>query len=95
MRKYETMYVLRADLEAEKTQEIIQRYNDVITNHQGEIEEVKDWGKRRLAYEIEGNREGHYLLVHYSAPTDVSKELERLFRISDEVIRYLTTRVEE
>ena len=57
MRKYETMYVLRADLEAEKTQEIIQRYNDVITNHQGEIEEVKDWGKRRLAYEIEGNRE--------------------------------------
>ncbi len=95
MRKYETMYVLRPDLEAEKTQELVQRFNDVVTNQQGEIEEVSEWGKRRLAYEIEGHREGHYVLMHYSADTDVSKELERLFRISDDVIRYLTTRVDE
>ncbi len=95
MRKYETLYVVRADLEAEKTQELVSRFQGVVTENGAEACEVNEWGKRRLAYEIDGAREGYYVLMTYTAPTDLSRELERLFRISDDVMRYITVRVEE
>jgi len=95
MRKYETLYVLRPDLEAEKTQALVERFKEVVTEHGGELGEVNEWGKRRLAYEIDKLREGYYVLMKYQAPTDFTKELERLFKISDDVMRYLTTRVDE
>ncbi|MCY0875465.1 MAG: 30S ribosomal protein S6 [Firmicutes bacterium] len=95
MRKYETLYVLRPDLEAEKTQELVERFKEVVTSHGGELDEVNEWGKRRLAYEIDKLREGYYVLMRYHAGTDFTKELERLFRISDDVMRYITTRVDE
>lgn len=95
MRKYETLYVLRPDLEAEKTQELVERFKEVVTSNGGELVEVNEWGKRRLAYEIDKLREGFYVLMKYHAATDFTKELERLFRISDDVMRYITTRVDE
>lgn len=95
MRKYETLYVLRPDLEAEKTQELVQKFTGVVTDNGGDGCELNEWGKRRLAYEIDGLHEGYYILMTYHAPTDLSQELERLFRISDDVIRYITVRVEE
>ena len=95
MRKYETLYVLRPDLETEKLQDQVSRYKDLVATHGGELSEVNEWGKRRLAYEIEEFREGYYVLMKYQAETDFSKELERLFKISDDVLRYITTRVDE
>ncbi|KUO96546.1 30S ribosomal protein S6 [Ferroacidibacillus organovorans] len=95
MRKYETLYVLRPDLEPEKTQELVERFKGVVTTNGGETLEVNEWGKRRLAYEIEEYREGYYVLMQYNADTDFTSELERLMRISEDVLRYLTLRVEE
>lgn len=95
MRKYETMYVLRPDLETEKTQELITRYQDLVVSHGGAIEEVNQWGKRRLAYELDGHREGFYVLMNYQAETNFTSELERLFRINDDVMRYITVGQEE
>ncbi len=95
MRTYETLYVLRPDLEGEKTQEIVSRYRDLVADKGGEVVDVAEWGKRRLAYEIDNHREGYYVVMKYNAPTDVSPELERLFRISDDVMRYITTREAE
>ena len=95
MRTYETLYVLRPDLEGEKTQEIVGRYRDLVAEKGGEVVDVAEWGKRRLAYEIDNYREGYYVVMKYNAPTDVSPELERLFRISDDVMRYITTREPE
>ena len=95
VRQYETLYILRSDLEGEKTQELVERYKVLVTNHGGEIEDVNEWGKRRLAYEIDEKREGYYVLMKYQAATDFTSELERLFKINDDVLRYLTIRVDE
>lgn len=95
MRQYETMYILNPSLEAEQTSELVQKYQTLISNQGGQIDELQEIGKRRLAYEIEGNREGFYVLVHYTAGTEVSKELERVMRIDENVVRYLTVRVGE
>ncbi|MFB5190909.1 30S ribosomal protein S6 [Alicyclobacillus fastidiosus] len=95
MRKYETMFIVNPALETEQTAELVQKYQTLISNQGGQIDELQEIGKRRLAYEIEDNREGYYVLVHYTAGTDVSKELERVMRIDDNVVRYLTVRVGE
>lgn len=94
LREYETMYVLRPDLEAERQQELLDRFTAVVADRGAQVSESGVWGKRRLSYEIDGHREGVYVLMKYSAATDVSFELERLFRISDDVLRYLTIRTD-
>lgn len=95
MRKYETLYVLRPDLEPEKTQETVERYKNIVADNGGELTDLNEWGKRRLAYAIDKHHEGYYVIMQYDAPTDLSRELERLFRINDDVLRYITTRVDE
>ena len=95
MRKYEAVYILKPHFEDEKYQEFVEKYNALIQNNGGEVLKVEPWGKRRLAYEIQKLREGYYILVHFEGPEGLPTELERNFRIADEVIRYLVTRVEE
>ncbi len=94
MRKYETLYVLKPDLEEEKRNELIEKFKTIIEKD-GEIEEVNEWGTKKLAYEIDKIKEGYYVLVNFKANTDLPKELERNFRISDDVIRYLVVNLEE
>lgn len=95
MRQYETMFIMNPTMETEQTAELVQKYQTLISNQGGQVDELQEIGKRRLAYEIEGNREGYYVLLHYTAGTDVSKELERIMRIDENVVRYLTVRVGE
>ncbi len=95
MRKYEIVYIIRPDFEEEKYREIVEKYNTLIQNNGGEVLKVEPWGKRRLAYEINKIREGYYVLLHISCDTEFPAELERNFKISDEIMRYLITKVEE
>ncbi len=95
MRQYETMYVLKPDVEPEQTAELVAKYQSLVTEHGGVIDQLQEIGKRRLAYEIDKNREGYYVLMQYSADTDFTKELERVLRIEDAVLRYLTVRLGE
>lgn len=95
MRKYEVMYIIKPDLEEEKYKEIIEKYNALIQSNGGEILKAEPWGKRRLAYEINKIREGYYVLLQIAAEANLPMELERNFKIADEIIRYLVTRVEE
>ncbi|MCL6516018.1 30S ribosomal protein S6 [Alicyclobacillus sp.] len=95
MRQYETMYLLKPDLEPEKIAELVGRYQTVVTENGGEITQLQEIGKRRLAYEIDHHREGYYVLMQYNANTDFTRELERMMRIDDNVLRYLTVRVGE
>jgi small subunit ribosomal protein S6 len=95
MRQYETMYVLKPDLEAEQTAELVSKYQSLVTEHGGEIVQLQELGKRRMAYEIDSYREGFYVLMQFNADTDFTKELERVLRIDDNVLRYLTVRVGE
>lgn len=88
MRKYEVMYIIRSDLEQEAVQATIEKFQGIINNG-GEVTKHDVMGKRRLAYEINKFRDGIYVLVHFNAPSEVIVELDRVMKISDEIIRYL------
>ncbi|ACX68526.1 30S ribosomal protein S6 [Virgibacillus sp. LDC1] len=90
MRKYEVMYIIRPDIEQEAVQAAVDKFQGIISNG-GEITKHDVMGKRRLAYEIKKFRDGVYVLVNFNATPEVVAELERLMKISDEVIRYLIT----
>ena len=88
MNTYETMFILRPNLEEEKRNEVIEKFKNIISQD-GEVKEVSEWGVRKLAYEIEKLREGYYVLVDFVADPSLPMELERNFRITDEVIRFM------
>lgn len=88
MRKYEIMYIVRTDLEEEAVQAVVEKIQGIINNG-GEVTKHNVMGKRRLAYEINKHRDGIYVLVNFTATPEVVKELDRVIRISDEIIRYM------
>jgi len=88
MRKYELMFILQPDLEQDAVNAQVEKFAGIIQNG-GEIVKQEVLGKRRLAYEIQKQREGIYVLYVFHATPDVVKELDRVLRITDEVIRHL------
>jgi small subunit ribosomal protein S6 len=83
------MYILKPDLEEEKNIEVITKYADLIKNNGGEVVSKDEWGKRRLAYEIQDYREGFYVLVNFKSEVNVPAELDRVMKISDEILRFM------
>ncbi|GFR38185.1 30S ribosomal protein S6 [Insulibacter thermoxylanivorax] len=92
MRKYEVMYILRPDLEQEAVDATAERFNEIITSGGGEITKHEVLGKKRLAYEIKKFRDGIYVLTQFTCEPAVVAELERIIKITDEVIRHLVVR---
>ncbi|XEC95037.1 30S ribosomal protein S6 [Paenibacillus tarimensis] len=88
MRKYEVMYIIRPEAEQEAVQAIVEKFEGII-NSGGEVTKTDLMGKRRLAYEINKHRDGIYVLVHFNATPEVVNELDRVIKISDDIIRYL------
>ena len=84
---YETIFISVPTLIAEDLAALIERFKKVITDSGGEIESVDEWGKRRLAYEINDFWDGYYVLINFTGPGSLPAELERLFGISDDVLR--------
>ncbi len=88
------MYIIDANLTDEQVDSIITKYTNLIADQGGEVNAVGRWDKRRLAYDIQGRREGLYILMFFEAEAAVAKELDRVYRISDDVFRHLITHVE-
>jgi small subunit ribosomal protein S6 len=91
---YETMYILRSDLGDELTDQAIEKYQNLLREQGAQEIETQHRGRRRLAYEIQKQREGVYIQMNYQAPGEAVAVVERAMRLSDEVIRYLTTKHE-
>ncbi|GIV14815.1 MAG: hypothetical protein KatS3mg022_0250 [Armatimonadota bacterium] len=89
---YEAMYLVHPSVDDERLAEIIARYNQVVESAGGVIEHSSKWDRRRLAYPINKVQEATYVLMYFRADPQVPAELDRLFRISDEVIRHLIIR---
>ncbi|OCR01603.1 30S ribosomal protein S6 [Oscillatoriales cyanobacterium USR001] len=87
---YETMYILRPDLGDEATDQAIAKYQNILRENGAENLETQHRGKRRLAYEIQKQRDGVYIQMNYTAPGAAIAIMERAMRLSEEVIRYLT-----
>lgn len=95
MRRYELMLLLRPDLEDDKLQSAVERVTRAIVNGGGTLTKVSPWGKRRLAYEIQHQREASYFLIHFDIEPSAIREIERGLLISEEILRHLVTLLEE
>ncbi|WP_144468594.1 30S ribosomal protein S6 [Bacillus pumilus] len=94
MRTYEVMYIIRPTVDDEAKKAVIERFNNVLTSNGAEITGTKDWGKRRLAYEINDFREGFYQIVNVQSDAAAVQEFDRLAKISDDIIRHIVVKEE-
>ena len=94
MNNYEMIYILRPDLSEDMVQQQVGKYRDFLSEHTATDLQIKVWGKRRLAYPIQKFLDGIYVQVNYQADGTQVKPLERAMRLSEEVIRYMTLRVD-
>lgn len=92
---YETMYILRPDIGDEAVDGAIEKYQSILKENGAEILETQHRGKRRLAYEIDRQREGIYVQMNFKANGSEIAPMERAMRLSNEVIRYLTVKQDE
>ncbi len=93
MNKYESVVIINPSVEEEKVKELSQKFTDII-NNDGKIEKIEDLGKKKLAYEVKKNKEGYYVVINFEANPDLIAELERNYRIMDEVIKFITIKAE-
>lgn len=92
---YEGMYILSATLSEDARSKALERIMSSITGKGGQVHKVHDQGRRKLAYEIRGAREGHYYLLYFTAPTDVLTDLWKEYHLNEDLLRFLTLRAEE
>jgi len=95
MNKYELALVVSAKLDEEARNAVLDRAKNYITRFGGQIVEVEEWGKRKLAYEIDKNTDGYYYFVNFEAEGTTPNDLEKRMRIMDNVLRYLVVRKDE
>jgi small subunit ribosomal protein S6 len=95
MQCYEHTLIARQDLSPQQAQALAETYSAVLTEHGAEVTKTEYWGLRNLSYRIKKNRKGHYLHLNVRAPAEAITELERQERLSDDVLRYLTVKVDE
>ena len=95
MSKYESILIARQDLGQTQVNDIVATLSDAIKKEGGEVVNVDNWGLKNLAYRIKKNRKGYYVVLNISAPANAIFEYERLARLNEDIIRYMTVKVEE
>lgn len=95
MALYENVFIARQDIAASQVDALIERFEGVIKVNGGKVTKKENWGLRALAYRMNKNRKGHYVLFNIDAPAKALIEMERQMRLDEDVIRYLSVRVEE
>ena len=94
MTKYELCFVVSAKIEDEERLAAVERAKSLIARFGGTVTNVDEWGKKRLAYEIQKMKEGYYYFIHFESDATVPAEMEARLRIMDNVLRYLCVRQE-
>ena len=92
---YENVFIARQDISGAQVDALADQFTQLIADHGGEVKKRENWGLRNLAYRMNKNRKGHYVLFNIDAPAPAIAELERTMRINEDVLRYLTIRVDE
>ncbi len=87
---YESAVIINAALDDEQIEGIISRIKDFVTNNGGNIREIENWGRKRLAYMINKSKIGYYAIFRFDAPTNIISKLERNYTLDEHIIRYLT-----
>ena len=89
MTKYEIMYIIRPTLSEEDRKALIELLHKTLTDQGAEIRKVDEWGMREMAYEIDHNRKGYYVVLDVTAPEEARAEFDRIIRLKEDVMRYL------
>lgn len=87
---YESAVLINAALEDEQIQSIISQIKEIIVSSGGEIIEIEDWGRKRLAYVVKKSKIGYYAIFRFNAPPDINSKLERYFKLDESILRFLT-----
>lgn len=94
MNKYESLYIITPELEAEETKAVVEKFSGIITANGGTVESVEEWGLKRLAYPIDYKTDGYYVLVNFEAAAELPRELERNFKNDEKILRFIVVRKE-
>lgn len=94
MNKYESLYIITPELDEEAIKACVAKFSGIVTANGGNVTEVNEWGKRRLAYAIDYKTEGYYVLMNFEADPEFPRELERNFKIDESILRYMVIRKE-
>lgn len=94
MRKYEIMVIVDPEADEETIGRVVERIKGILSEHQGEVGSIDQWGKRKLAFEIDRKSEGQYLVVPFRSEPSALAELDRVLSFADEVVRFKIVRME-
>jgi small subunit ribosomal protein S6 len=95
MRIYEELFIVKPDTPEEDRNGLVDQMTQLITTNAGTVEKVEHWGVRKLAYRVGKQNDGFYVLVQFTAPPTVVKEIERRLRVADPVLKFITVRIDE
>ncbi len=95
MPQYESVFIARQDISPAQVEGLIELFEKVIADGGGSVAKRENWGLRTLAYKIKKNRKGHYVLLNIDAPSPALHEMERQMRINEDILRYLSIRVDQ
>ncbi len=88
MNKYESIFIISPDIDEEGTKALVEKFKNLLETS-AQLESIDEWGKRKLAYTIADKNEGYYVLVNFSSEPDFPRELERIYKITDGIIKYM------
>ncbi len=93
--KYEHVFLMRETLSSVQVEEITKRFTDLVAKYKGTVVATENWGLRNLAYKIKKNKKAHYVMLHLDINYDGLKEIQRLMGVNENILRFLTLKVEE
>ncbi len=91
---YESAVIINAALDDEQIDAIISRIKETIVNNGGEIREVENWGRKRLAYMVQKSKIGYYVIYRFNSPSNIISKLERSYSLDEHILRYLTIKLD-
>lgn len=94
MNKYESIFIIDTDVGEEGIQALVEKFKSLLESS-AQLESIDEWGKRKLAYLINDKSEGYYVLVNFSAEPEFPRELERIYKITDGIIKYMVIKKEK
>ncbi|MDP3730717.1 MAG: 30S ribosomal protein S6 [Candidatus Omnitrophota bacterium] len=92
MENYEGIFIIKPEIKDEDVKNVFKAISDSVTKHGGTVKKEEPWGRRALAYPVKKAKEGHYLKLDFSAPTDAVAKLEEAYRLNDDILRTMITR---
>jgi small subunit ribosomal protein S6 len=92
---YESAVLINAALEDEQIQSVIERIKEILSSNDGEIKEIEDWGRKRLAYSIKKSKIGYYVIFRFLAYPEIISVLERFYKLDENILRYLTIKLSQ